>query len=157
LSLTVSAVKTLEEQMAVLRLFVRTHVPHQKAVQELGTIKGVSEEQVSVLLGMLGDTSFAHRDQLVAFVGLDVMARISGKWQGREKLSKRGNPYLRKTLYLMAWGLKQHNPQYREYYRRLYVEEGKHYTTCLMAVARKFLRFLYAYHWKGSVCLQPVA
>lgn len=112
---------------------------------------GLSPEKMAVLAAYLAGKSFAHRDQLVAYVGLDVALRRSGKWAGREKLSKRGEPYLRKILFQIAWGLKQHNPIYKQYYERLYHEKNKHYTTALIAVARKFLRFLFACYFKETV------
>ncbi len=149
--------RSLKRQIAELREFIRKNVGDQEAVQELGRLRGVSETQAAVLLGLVGQASFSHRDQLVAYVGLDIMPRQSGLWQGRGKLSKRGNAYGRKVLYQIAWSLKTHNDTYREYYERLYRTDGKHYTTCLMAVARKFLRFFYAYYWKGSVVIPSAA
>jgi transposase len=104
---------------------------------------GLSPDKAAVLYNALSGLSFHNRNQLVAYVGLDVRPRRSGQWQGREKLSKRGNPYLRKTLYHIAWGLYRHHPDYRAYYDRLRAD-GKHYTTCLIAIARKFLRYYYA-------------
>jgi len=112
---------------------------------------GLSPEKMAVLSCYLAGKSFTHRDQLVAYVGLDVALRRSGKWAGREKLSKRGEPYLRKILFQIAWGLKQHNPVYKQYYERLYHEKNKHYTTALIAVARKFLRFIFACYVQETV------
>lgn len=120
------------------------------------TMPGVSVQSLAVILCGLRDKQFNHRDQLVAFVGLDVRARRSGTWQGKERLSKRGNGYLRKVLYQIAWGLKTHHPIYQAYYQRLYKEEKKHYTTTLIAIARKFLRYLFAVYFKPMGCPQAV-
>lgn len=119
------------------------------------TIPGVSATSLAILLCGLTDKHFTNRDQLVAFVGLDVRARRSGMWQGKERLSKRGNAFLRKVLYQIAWGLKMHHPIYQQYYQRLYHEEKKHYTTTLIAIARKFLRYLFAIYFKPLSCPQP--
>lgn len=119
-------------------------------------IPGVSATSLAILLCGLTDKHFTNRDQLVAFVGLDVRARRSGMWQGKERLSKRGNAFLRKVLYQIAWGLKMHHPIYQQYYHRLYTEEKKHYTTTLIAIARKFLRYLFAVYFKPLSCPQPV-
>lgn len=120
------------------------------------TIPGVSTTSLAIILCGLTDKHFTNRDQLVAFVGLDVRARRSGMWQGKERLSKRGNAFLRKVLYQIAWGLKMHHPIYQQYYQRLYHEEGKHYTTTLIAIARKFLRYLFAVYFKPMGYAQPV-
>jgi transposase len=113
-------------------------------------MRGVTDTTLSVLLSALYDKPFKSRDALVAYVGLDVMPRRSGTWIGKERLSKRGNPYLRKLLYHTGWGLARHNTYYRKIYERMR-QNGKHYTTCLMAIARKFLSLLYAYYWKKTV------
>jgi transposase len=143
------AMTALETQIDTLKAILIVYAPEEAFALAKHT-KGVSTEQACILLASLQDKHFAHRDQLVAFVGLDVMSRKSGSWVGKQKLSKRGNAYLRKTLYRIAWGLKTHNDTHKKYYEKLRAR-GHHYTTCLMAVARKFLRYLYAYYYKGSV------
>lgn len=143
------AISALETQIGTLQAMLIVYAP-EEAITLAKHTKGVSTEQTSILLASLQDKHFTNRDQLVAFVGLDVMSRKSGSWVGKQKLSKRGNAFLRKTLYRIAWGLKMHNELYREYYEKLRAR-GLHYTTCLMAVARKFLRYLYAYYYKRSV------
>lgn len=117
---------------------------------------GVSVASMAILTTLLGGRSFKSRDSLIAFVGLDVMPRRSGTWVGREKLSKRGNAFARRVLYNTAWGLMQNNPRYRAYYDHLR-KRGKHFTECLVALARKFLRFLYAYYWKKSIPVEALA
>jgi len=68
-------------------------------------ISGLSREKAAILDTLLAGRMFANKNQLVAFCGLDVCARRSGMWKGREHLSKRGNSVLRKALYATAWGL----------------------------------------------------
>lgn len=143
------AITALERQIDNLKAILIVYAPDE-AIELAKYTKGISTEQTSILLASLKDKHFTNRDQLVAFVGLDVMSRKSGSWVGKQKLSKRGNAYLRKTLYRIAWGLKTHNEFYQTYYEKLRAR-GLHYTTCLMAVARKFLRYLYAYYYKRSV------
>lgn len=156
LSASEQAIAAIAEQIEVLEYAIRCQAP-KEAKQLARNYPGVTERKISVLLALLADKAFAGRDQLIAYVGLDVALRKSGKWQGRQKLTKRGNPFARKVLYQIAWGLKQHHPDYQRYYDRLYREQGKHYTTTLIAIARKFLRFLYAYYWQGTACPQPSA
>jgi transposase len=139
-------IAALETQEKLFEQYVHTNAP-KEAVSVADATRGVSQTRVAMLLSALEGKTFAHRDQLTAFVGLDVAARRSGTWKGREKISKRGDPHLRKLLFQMAWGLKQHNVVYKEYYERLR-KDGKHYFTCLVAVARKFLRFLFVAIWK---------
>jgi transposase len=58
---------------------------------------------VAVLRAELGDvTRFERADQVVAYAGLDIAVRQSGKWRGEAKLSKRGSGRLRRILYMTA-------------------------------------------------------
>jgi hypothetical protein len=115
-------------------------------------VAGLSLPQAAALFVGIGDKTFENRDQLVAFVGLDVKTRQSGKWVGKQILSKRGNGYLRKILFQLGWSLTMNNERYHEYYQRMKAR-GKPGKTCIIAVARKFLRFLFAYFWKKSIDL----
>jgi len=145
---TQKAIDEIDDQIKVLKEKICKLAPLEAKILA-DNIYGLSHEKVAAVLAMLGDKEFKNRDQLVAFVGLDIMPRESGKWRGKSRLSKRGNPYLRKILYQMAWGLKQNNPVYQAEYERLRAK-GKNYTTTLIILSRKFLRFLYAYYWKKT-------
>ena len=144
------SIKSIEKQIEEFEVYIHDHAP-KEAVEISKAVRGVSQTGIAKILSLLDGHEFTDRDKLVAFTGLDVAARRSGAWKGKERISKRGSPHMRKLLFQMAWGLKQHNAMYREYYKKM-KERGKHYFTCLIAVARKFLRFLFAYMWKKSIC-----
>jgi len=149
---TVRAIGEIDKQIDILKNEICAQAP--KEAKELAdAMPGLAEDKIAVLFCLLGDKDFSNRNQLVAFVGLDLALRKSGAWQGKQKLTKRGEPMARKTLFKIAWGLKQHNPVFKKYYDRLYREEGKHYTVAMTAVSRKFLKFFFAYYWKGTVTL----
>src|SRR6266849_5934133 len=58
---------------------------------------------VAVLRADLGDLArFMRIDQVVAYVGLDLQVKQSGKWKGQTKLSKHGSGRMRRILYLAA-------------------------------------------------------
>jgi transposase len=64
-----------------------------QAVPEFGT------QTVAVLRAELGDvTRFLRLDQVVAYTGMDIEIKQSGKWQGQAKLSKRGSGLVRRML-----------------------------------------------------------
>lgn len=134
---------------------IQEHAPNE-AQELVKRMKGVTEKTIPVLLASLQDKEFKSRDALVAFVGMDIMPRRSGTWVGKERLSKRGNAYLRKMLYQVAWGLARHDERYKKIYEKMRAD-GKHYTTCLMAIARKFLSFLYSYYWKKSIPVDRIS
>jgi len=145
------AIKKIEEQMAVLAETLKTDLP-ETAKKIVNETKGISEKQMAIFLAIVGKRHFATRDQLVAYVGLDIALRQSGGWRGKQKLSKRGNGYARKILYQIAWSLKQNNEHYKSYFNRLKNDNKKHYNTAMVATARKFLRFMHAHYFSlGNV------
>jgi len=81
--------------------------------------------------------------QWIAYSGMDIAVRQSGAWTGRGKLTKRGNPYLRKRLFGAAWGAVMNNQQFREYYNHLKANGRKH-TEALIIIARKLIRIMFA-------------
>jgi transposase len=112
--------------------------------KELSKIPGISLFQATSLCLATQNRVFPTRDQLIAFFGLDVKQRQSGNWRGNQKLSKRGNPYLRKILFQLGWSLSMNNTQYKEYYNHQYREKDQHYYTAIIATSRKFLRYYFA-------------
>lgn len=85
---------------------------------------------------------FCSADAFVAYLGLDVRVRDSGTFRGRRKLTKRGDPELRRLLYNAAMaGCRQ--PHWKRYYQSLR-ERGFSGTAALVALSRKLVRVCYA-------------
>lgn len=95
---------------------------------------------VAVLRAELGDLNrFARMDQVVAYTGLDLQVKPSGKWKGQTKLSKRGSGRLRRILYLAALrSIRLPASPFGIYYHRL-VERGMKKGMAVVAVMRKLL------------------
>jgi transposase len=68
-------------------------------------IPGVGPLAGCVLVYALESRAFADSAALVAFLGLDVRIRQSGKYRGMQKVSKRGDPLLRFILCFAGRGL----------------------------------------------------
>ena len=72
------------------------------AVAEFGVMT------VAVLRAELGELDrFARLDQVVAYAGMDLQIKQSGKWKGQVKLSKRGSGRLRRIL--APFGSQEHS------------------------------------------------
>ena len=99
---------------------------------------------VAVLRAELGDVSRFHRtDQVIAYAGLDLEVKESGKWKGQTKLSKRGSGRLRRILYMAAVrSLSHKDSAFATYYQRLRAR-GMKGRQALMAVMRKMLAVAY--------------
>lgn len=114
----------------------------KKRVELLTTVPGISRELATILCVYLS-VECTHPKEWIAFVGLDVTVRQSGNWKGRGRLSKRGNPYLRKRLYTAAWGAQMNDAIFTAEYKKLR-EEGRSYRETLVILSRKILRIAFA-------------
>ena len=108
---------------------------------------GVGESFGPQLIAEIGDIRrFAGKQSLVAFAGVDPMPNQSGAKEARSnKSSKRGSPYLRKTLFNIMSCLLQNAPQDEPVYHFLDRKraEGKPYYVYMTAGANKFLRIYF--------------
>lgn len=138
----------IEKTLSILKKIIEENI--SETAEHIAQIRGVSRFQASVLCNALQGRTFENKNQLIAFFGLDVRVKQSGKWRGKEKLSKRGNSFYRLILFQLGWSLTRNNEQFAEYYQRLRDKE-KHYYTCIIATARKFLRFIYAHHLNPKI------
>jgi transposase len=120
--------------------------------QQADRTNGLSREKLAVIHALLAGKHFETCDQLVAFFGLDIAVRKSGKWSGQSKLSKRGNSYARKILYQIAWGLKTHNEIFKPCYAK-YRQDKLHYNAILMILAIKFLRYYFSNNFKRTAVI----
>jgi transposase len=74
----------------------------QQDLRRLRSIPGVGPLTALALLEAYRSGSFSHRDPYIAFLGLDVKTKDSGKSKGRRRLTKQGNPETRRLLYNAA-------------------------------------------------------
>lgn len=110
----------------------------------LQSIPGIGPLASAYLLTALSaHDSFTHAKQAVAYVGLAPRLQESGKWIGKTRLSKTGNPALRKALYLPALTAWQHNPVIRAFCLRLKAQ-GKNGKAIACAAMRKLIHLAFA-------------
>lgn len=120
-------------------------LPEYPVVMEM---YGVGKSFGPQLMAEIGDVRrFERKQSLVAFAGIDPMPNQSGDKNVRSnRSSKRGSPYLRKTLFnIMGVYLKcspQDEPVYQFLDRKR--SEGKPFYVYMTAASNKFLRRYYA-------------
>ena len=116
---------------------------------------GVGKSMGPQLMAEIGDLRcFAHQKSLVGFAGTDPVKDDSGdKVSDSKPSSKRGSPYLRKTLFVIMTILLQLQPQDDPVYQFLDKKrsEGKKYYVYMTAGMTKFLRI---YYGKVRDCLK---
>lgn len=117
-------------------------------------IEGIGPLTAAALTMAFHRGTFKNSDAFVAFLGMDVRVRNSGKTTGRRKLSKKGDPELRRLLFLAAMQACRHG-SWREIYQR-HLQRGLAKTQALVILARKLARVAFAL-MKNQTQYQPAA
>ncbi len=111
----------------------------------LTSINGIGKITAQKFLIEVDDIrNFNNHKQLTAFMGTDPCLKQSGTsimYQGR--ISKRGNKYLRKTLFQMAVSCIKSDDTFNAYYHKKR-EEKKKYKQAVIATGNKLLRVIYS-------------
>lgn len=118
----------------------------------LQSIVGVGPQSSALLASVLEQVGFGSGDALVAYSGLDPRACDSGKSRGRRRLSKRGQPALRRQMYLAAMSA-CHTKTFEGTYKALR-QRGLKTTEALVVLARKLLRIAFAV-WRTGKPFDP--
>jgi transposase len=139
--------KELQNSQKVFRSFAGDTVD-KKLQSLLMSIPGIGITIATTLILELGDISrFRDGESLVAFTGLDPRVKQSGiGLHHNTHLTKRGSPYLRRTLFLAASIAQRCDVELKTYYEKKR-NEGKFYKEATVANARKLLYRIYAV-WK---------
>lgn len=131
------------------------------AVREAGLSNEVARCQAIEGVGPLTATGlvmaflrgeFRSADAFIAFLGLDVRVRDSGKQRGRRKLTKKGDPEIRRLLHNAAMAARR-SSQWAAIYQG-YLDRGLKTTQALVILARKLARIAFAL-MKNKTDYQP--
>lgn len=147
-SVLTQAVAALQahEQALDRQIAAQTRKAQIPGVAALDLVPGIGPVTATAVAACLHAKQFAHPDQFVAYIGLDVRVRQSGQRQGQQTLSKRGHAELRRLLYLAAQAnLRTKDPQnpFKTHYARERAK-GLSSTAALNAVARKLARLCWS-------------
>lgn len=139
-------IKEIESELK--KIVQQDEVLRQK-VERLETIPGVGFPTIITLIGETnGFALFRNARQLVSYAGLDLVLRESGNWRGKTTISKKGNRFIRRAVFMPALSAVQHNQGLKAFYKRL-CERKPAKKIGLTAVARKILVLVYTL-WKNE-------
>lgn len=108
----------------------------------LRSIKGIGELSAYALLVAYRSGRFIHHDAFVAYLGLDVRTKDSGKHIGKRKLTKHGDGEYRRLLHCAAMTASQNQPYFAARYQAL-LARGLSKTAALVVIARKLARIAF--------------
>lgn len=143
-----SIIDVLDKEIATVRQRIHDHFDQHPGLRQqrdlLESIPGVGENTIASLLAFIGDiTRFSHAKQLAAFAGLTPRQYESGiSVRAPTRLSKAGNPLLRRALYMPALVAIRYNPIIKAFYDRLR-KAGKAPKSAIAACMRKLLHIAY--------------
>jgi transposase len=108
------------------------------------TLPGINALRAVCLFGETDPIStFKSPEQLVAFAGLDITVYQSGQYEAsHRRISKRGSPTLRRTLWMMASIAVRQEGYLRAYYLRKR-KQGLHHLASVTAAALKLCRIIW--------------
>lgn len=135
-----NSISKLESKVAEL-----VKISHDVLLSNLKSIVGIGERTATLLI--IASDAFKYFDsakQLASYYGLAPTEKSSGSSiRGSNKISKMGNPLVRKKLFMCSLQASKRNRTCAALYQRL-VAKGKPKKLALIAVANKLLRIVYA-------------
>ena len=162
-AVVVNARQQLQQSFSEIKLSARalfTHFQHllaridrriAKLIRALGwsgeyqrclSIPGIGPLNAAALVAAYHRGAFANSDAFIAFLGMDIRVRESGKYRGKRKLTKRGEAELRRLLYCAAQGARSYQ-SFEDYYQRQ-LSKGLSKTAAKVILARKLARIAFA-------------
>ena len=105
------------------------------------SIPGVGSANAGALVVAYHRGAFSGSDAFISYLGLDVRIRESGRFKGRRKLTKRGEPELRRLLFC-ATHAARHCQRFAEYYQKQ-LDKGLSKIAARVALARKLARIAF--------------
>jgi transposase len=122
----------------------------QDRIQELQKVPGIGPVVAATVVSKLMAYPFRNSDQFVAYCGLDIRIRQSGKKSGEIGLSKHGDAELRRLLYLAAQAsLAAKDSPFKAQYQRE-CAKGLPSTAAICSIARKMARLVWSIVHKNS-------
>jgi len=108
----------------------------------IDAIEGIGPLTAAALTTAFHRGAFRRSDAFIAFLGLDVRVRDSGSYRGRRKLTKQGDPQLRRLLYLAAMAAAR-SATWQPFLQR-HLDRGLSKIQAYVALARKLARVAFA-------------
>jgi transposase len=148
----------LERQVVLikkeLRALVKSDSTLAQRLKQIKTAKGLGD---ITILTVLAETRcfdlVTNQKQLASYAGFDIVFNDSGLKKGKTSISKKGNTFIRKALFMPALSACRANPRLKDFYQRL-VAKGKNKKLAIIAVARKLLLLIYTL-WKSNSPYSP--
>ena len=151
-----NVVKALENEVKAIDKAIEKNIKgiNPTEYQSLISIPGIGPVLASGILAEIGTiTSFDSHDALAKYAGLTWRVNQSGNYSSDDtRMTKTGNKYLRYYLIEAANSVKNHVPEYKEYYYKKYGEVTIHqHKRALALTSRKLVRLIFGLLTKNQI------
>ena len=146
-------IKYLNKQISSIEKELKSLVKEDNYVSEkidkIITIPGIAFlTAVTVIAETGGFGNTKSMRQLSSYAGYDIRLKESGKWKGKPHISKKGNSYIRRAMYMPALSSIRFSETSRIFYDRLN-EQKPSGLIAITAIQRKLLGLMYTL-WKND-------
>lgn len=156
LGTTLATIRTLQRQLKAMDTTIARELA--PISQTLATVPGLGPVWTAGLIAELGDIRrFADDGAIAQYAGLTWESYQSGGFQADDTpMTKRGNSYLRYYLVEAANSVRQHCPEYGQYYATKVAETTRHaHKRALVLTARKLVRLIDVLLREGRIYQTP--
>lgn len=129
--------KRIDERLRALITALGWQGDYRRAL----SIPGVGPLNAAALVAAFHRGAFASADAFVAYLGLDIRLKESGKYKGKRKLTKRGPAELRRLLFCAAKPARSYEPFALYHQRQL--DKGLSRIAANCTLARKIARIAF--------------
>lgn len=140
--------KTDLQDAQLLARFLEREIRWPQWIERCQAIPGVGPLTAMAMVASWCRGPFRNADAYIAFLGLDVRVKQSGRWQGRCRLTKKGDGEVRRLLYNAAMQGRR-RPQWEPYYVRLR-ERRMSSSAVRVALSRKLAKVSFALPQTGT-------
>jgi transposase len=137
----------LQQGLDEATVAIKSDAQINQSVKLITTIPGIGPITAAIIMAETnGFELIRSKKQLTSYAGLDVKEKESGtSVKGKPRISKRGNRYLRKAMYMPAMAAIRYSERYKEIFVRIVSKNGIKMKGCV-AVQRKLLEMAYTIH-----------
>lgn len=140
-------IELVDEELATCRAEMQSvinesaELTHKQKVLE--SITGIGRTTSQILLPIFVDIDkFANHKKLISYLGLSPIIRKSGKYQGKERVSKMGDNTIRKSLYMPARSACTRSKLWRGWFDRQ-IARGKHPKQVYVMMMSRIIKYAY--------------
>jgi transposase len=132
------------ETAAETKVIINNDATISQSVKLITSIPGIGTLTAAIIMAETnGFELIRSKKQLTSYAGLDVKEKESGtSVKGKSRISKRGNRYLRKAMYMPAMAAIRHSDRYKAIFVRIVSRNGIKMKGGV-AVQRKLLEMAY--------------